>query len=325
MAQRVRALTWALLPASSFSTSALLPLCAGVAPNAYECARHKPPLMPGHHGRADLPLPWPGQELWLQGRPGRAEGLPLLAAALHSSPSPGTPQPGAGRGDPGAGPPLGQHQEGGSGSAPPLASSASSGSSWLGRVQSLMWGRGQGGGSEQDQWSLAAALDAFAKQLGQARTFGSLASFGRGLPRGGEAAVTASLKQQQDIALALASLLRPSAGSGTNLQLAPDGSVPAIPAPLKEAAAVQVGCAVADVNNFLVKFSWFCQAQAKMEALRAQGKPVPRTFKEVEELMGGSWTRTTGGTQGAAPSRNAACPCGSGKKFKRCCGAAAAA
>ena len=51
-------------------------------------------------------------------------------------------------------------------------------------------------------------LSEFADQLKRARQFGQLTSFGRGLPRGGEASVVASLKRQEDITRALASAVK---------------------------------------------------------------------------------------------------------------------
>ncbi|GBG85814.1 hypothetical protein CBR_g40624 [Chara braunii] len=45
------------------------------------------------------------------------------------------------------------------------------------------------------------------------------------------------------------------------------------------------------------------------------------SLHKMEELMGGRWSpEATRNFAKGPPSRNSPCPCGSGKKYKRCCG-----
>ncbi len=46
----------------------------------------------------------------------------------------------------------------------------------------------------------------------------------------------------------------------------------------------------------------------------------PEDIWDLERLLGGGTPRPAPVARGAAPGRNDPCPCGSGAKFKKCCG-----
>ncbi|KAF3783938.1 hypothetical protein EJ110_NYTH31256 [Nymphaea thermarum] len=115
----------------------------------------------------------------------------------------------------------------------------------------------------------------------------------------------------------------------------------------KRSAAEHCNCTIADVENALSKFVWAKEAHKKMEKLKEQGKPMPKTLADVhtcacynfvgndpettnnmhlhlqvQKMMGSSpldLARSNLAKSGQI-SRNALCPCGSNKKYKRCCG-----
>ncbi|XP_031496708.2 uncharacterized protein LOC116261912 isoform X1 [Nymphaea colorata] len=90
----------------------------------------------------------------------------------------------------------------------------------------------------------------------------------------------------------------------------------------KRIAAEHCNCTIADVENALSKFVWAKEAHKKMEKLKEQGKPMPKTLADVQKMMGSSpldLARSNLSKSGQI-SRNALCPCGSNKKYKRCCG-----
>lgn len=90
----------------------------------------------------------------------------------------------------------------------------------------------------------------------------------------------------------------------------------------KQEAAKQCNCTIADVENALAKFTWAKEAQMKIENLKKEGKPMPKSLAEVQKLMGSTpldLARSNLAKSGQI-SRNALCPCGSKKRYKRCCG-----
>ncbi|GMY21146.1 protein translocase subunit seca [Fagus crenata] len=90
----------------------------------------------------------------------------------------------------------------------------------------------------------------------------------------------------------------------------------------KQEAAKHCNCTVADVENALAKFTWAKEAQKKLEKLKEEGKPMPKSIAEVQKLMGSTpldIARSNLAKSGQI-SRNALCPCGSKKRYKRCCG-----
>ncbi|XVF42111.1 hypothetical protein PTKIN_Ptkin01aG0333800 [Pterospermum kingtungense] len=90
----------------------------------------------------------------------------------------------------------------------------------------------------------------------------------------------------------------------------------------KKEAAKQCDCTLLDVENALAKFTWAKEAHKKMIKLKEEGKPMPKSVAEVKKLMGttpSDLARSNMAKSGHI-SRNALCPCGSKKRYKRCCG-----
>ncbi|KAK9086548.1 hypothetical protein Syun_028942 [Stephania yunnanensis] len=90
----------------------------------------------------------------------------------------------------------------------------------------------------------------------------------------------------------------------------------------KQEAAKLCNCTIADVENALSKFTWAKEAQKKIAKLKEEGKPMPKSLAEVQKLVGSTpvdLARSNLAKSGQI-SRNALCPCGSKKRYKRCCG-----
>ncbi|KAL5994232.1 hypothetical protein ACLOJK_035104 [Asimina triloba] len=51
----------------------------------------------------------------------------------------------------------------------------------------------------------------------------------------------------------------------------------------KQSAAKHCNCSIADVENALSKFTWAKEAQKKMEKLKEEGKPIPKSLAEVQK------------------------------------------
>ncbi|CAI5974802.1 unnamed protein product [Closterium sp. NIES-64] len=169
----------------------------------------------------------------------------------------------------------------------------------------------------------------FANQLKRARQFGQLTTFGKSLPKGGQSVVTNSLRKQEVITLALAAYAAEAKLAGERLS---------IPFSVRQRVASETGSTMGEIDMLLAKYEWFAEAANRMQALQDQGKPLPRSFAEIEQMMGGPWSPPkTGarsgasaglaggaGSAAAAPARNNPCPCGSGKKYKSAAAAAPA-
>ncbi|KAK5786327.1 uncharacterized protein LOC108472635 [Gossypium arboreum] len=99
--------------------------------------------------------------------------------------------------------------------------------------------------------------------------------------------------------------------TGENLQLSQ-----------KKEAAKQCDCTLLDVENALAKFTWAKEVHKKMVQLKEEGKPMPKNFAEVQKLMGSTPLDLAkfNMAKSGEMSRNAPCPCGSKKRYKRCCG-----
>ncbi|CAN1182536.1 hypothetical protein LINPERHAP2_LOCUS36025, partial [Linum perenne] len=90
----------------------------------------------------------------------------------------------------------------------------------------------------------------------------------------------------------------------------------------EQAAAKHCNCTIAEVESALAKFTWAKQAQAKLDKMKEEGKPMPKSLAEVQKLMGNTpmdLARSNLAKSGQI-SRNAFCPCGSKKRYKKCCG-----
>lgn len=49
----------------------------------------------------------------------------------------------------------------------------------------------------------------------------------------------------------------------------------------KSDAAKHCNCTISEVEHILAKYSWAKQAQKKIEKLKEEGKPLPKSFSEV--------------------------------------------
>jgi hypothetical protein len=176
--------------------------------------------------------------------------------------------------------------------------------SWVDKIKGVFTGQ-----KPEDSQPAGAAssvtLENYADELKKARKLGSLAQFVRG--RSSEATMSDAFEKQEAIIRALAS----HDSSGERLE-----------AKHKAEAAKLCSCTIADVENALAKFTWAKEANKKMEKLKEQGKPMPKSLEEVQQLVGSTpmGIANTNLAKTGQISRNADCPCGSKKKYKRCCG-----
>ncbi|KAJ6802884.1 uncharacterized protein M6B38_346170 [Iris pallida] len=85
----------------------------------------------------------------------------------------------------------------------------------------------------------------------------------------------------------------------------------------KQDATVHCSCTISEVENALSKYTWAKEAQQKIDKLKEEGKPTPTSLSEVQKLMGSTPVDVG---KGGKLGRNSPCSCGSGKKYKRCCG-----
>ncbi|CAI5466256.1 unnamed protein product [Closterium sp. Yama58-4] len=216
----------------------------------------------------------------------------------------------------------------GGGAAAEAEGKGESGGGWLSRFQTfLRLGKGGAGkAGEKKRLTHAEGLTEFANQLKRARQFGQLTTFGKSLPKGGQSVVTNSLRKQEVITLALAAYAAEAKLADERLS---------IPFSVRQRVASETGSTMGEIDMLLAKYEWFAEAANRMQALQDEGKPLPRSFAEIEQMMGGPWSppkkgagsgASSGsaggaGSAAAAPARNSPCPCGSGKRYKRCCGA----
>lgn len=145
----------------------------------------------------------------------------------------------------------------------------------------------------------------FADELGKARKLGTLKQYIVG--RSSEATFADAFGKQE----AILRYLGAYDPTGENLQISQ-----------KQEATKHCNCTIADVENTLAKFAWAKDAQKKLQKLKEEGKPMPKTMAEVQKLMGSTpldLAKSNMAKSGQI-SRNAFCPCGSKKRYKRCCG-----
>ncbi|KAK4406548.1 hypothetical protein Sango_0661300 [Sesamum angolense] len=142
----------------------------------------------------------------------------------------------------------------------------------------------------------------FAEEMSKARKLGTLKQYIVG--RSSEATFHDAFRKQE----AIIRFLGGFDPTGENIK-----------ASQKMEAAKQCNCTLLDVENALSKFTWAKEAQRKIEQLKAEGKPMPKSMAEIQKLMGSSpldIARTNLAKSGQI-SRNAPCPCGSRKLYKR--------
>ncbi|KAL2954519.1 hypothetical protein AAZX31_19G226800 [Glycine max] len=152
---------------------------------------------------------------------------------------------------------------------------------------------------------LLLTLTGFADEMKNAKRIGAFKEFMVG--RSSEATFSSAFDKYEAIIRFLGAL----DPTGENLQTTQ-----------KQEAAKHCNCTIADVENALAKFTWAKEAQKKLEKLKEEGKPMPKSFAEVQKLVGSTPLDLARSNlaQAGQISRNALCPCGSKKRYKRCCG-----
>ncbi|ERN16926.1 hypothetical protein AMTR_s00057p00181010 [Amborella trichopoda] len=180
-------------------------------------------------------------------------------------------------------------------------------SGWMDKIKGVLTGK-EDQPESQTQTKVSAetfTLLNFADQLKMARKVGSFKQFMVG--RSSEATFSDAFEKQEAILRYLGTL----DPTGEHLESSQ-----------KSSAAKHCNCTIADVENTLSKYTWAKEAQKKIEKLKEEGKPIPTTMGEVQKLMGSTpvdIARSNLAKSGQI-SRNALCPCGSKKRYKRCCG-----
>ncbi|XP_078165775.1 SEC-C motif protein isoform X2 [Carex rostrata] len=171
---------------------------------------------------------------------------------------------------------------------------------WFDKIKSAVTGKGAD--PQPDSFSLIY----FAEQMDKARKLGTFKNFVMG--RCSEATISNAFEKHSAILRYLGSI----DATGENLTNSH-----------KSDAVKHCNCTIADVEHILAKYSWAKEAQRKIDKLKEEGKPLPKSFSEVQKLVG--TTPLEVGRENLAKtgqiSRNAPCPCRSGKRYKRCCGA----
>ncbi|XP_047958581.1 protein translocase subunit SecA 1 [Salvia hispanica] len=175
--------------------------------------------------------------------------------------------------------------------------------SWMDKVKGVLTGQKTEPPPSQSAQSFTLLL--FAEEMRKARKLGTLKQFVVG--RSSEATFNDAFEKQEAIIRYLGGV----DNTGENIQTKH-----------KQDAAKQCNCTLTEVENTLAKFTWAKQAQAKLEQLQAEGKPIPKSMSEIQKMMGSSaldLARSNMAKSGKT-SRNSPCPCGSKKLYKRCCG-----
>ncbi|CAN6214204.1 unnamed protein product [Urochloa humidicola] len=173
---------------------------------------------------------------------------------------------------------------------------------WFDKIKSTFTGKKPDAASEADAFTLIK----FADSMEMARKVGAFKNFVAG--RASEATVVNAFEKHSAVLRYLGAI----DPTGEKLQNSD-----------KVNATKHCNCTIADVEHILAKYTWAKDAQKKMAKIKEEGKPLPKTFNEIQNLMGS--TPTDVGRSNLAKSgqisRNALCPCGSKKRYKRCCGA----
>ncbi|KAI3747446.1 hypothetical protein L6452_09903 [Arctium lappa] len=178
--------------------------------------------------------------------------------------------------------------------------------SWVNKIKGAFTGQKPTSPTNEDVTVQSFTLLRFADELKRAQKLGTFKQYIVG--RSSEATYADAFGKQEAIIRFLGGL----DPTGENL----------LPSQKKEAAK-HCNCTIADVENTLAKFTWAREAQKKIEKLKDEGKPMPKSIDEVQKLMGSTpmdVARSSMAKSGQI-SRNALCPCGSKKRYKRCCGA----
>ncbi|KAL2954518.1 hypothetical protein AAZX31_19G226800 [Glycine max] len=182
-----------------------------------------------------------------------------------------------------------------------ISSTAQLQGSWMEKVKNVITGQNSTPQSQGD----ASESFSFADEMKNAKRIGAFKEFMVG--RSSEATFSSAFDKYEAIIRFLGAL----DPTGENLQTTQ-----------KQEAAKHCNCTIADVENALAKFTWAKEAQKKLEKLKEEGKPMPKSFAEVQKLVGSTPLDLARSNlaQAGQISRNALCPCGSKKRYKRCCG-----
>lgn len=189
-------------------------------------------------------------------------------------------------------------------------------SSWVGKIKGVFKGNSPAEPAQEhppaeptQQHSPAFTLLTCADELKKVRRVEKLTKVLKMQPRVSEGTVTESLDKYETILRALAK----HDPTGQHLD-----------AKQKTEVATQCGCTIQDINRVLTKYDWMKEAHTKVLQMKEKGEGLPKTMEEMEKLLVGSSPLKRNLSQSASKSvevgRNAPCTCGSGKKYKRCCG-----
>eukprot|EP00242_Pyramimonas_sp_CCMP2087_P017486 CAMPEP_0198204274 /NCGR_PEP_ID=MMETSP1445-20131203/7685_1 /TAXON_ID=36898 /ORGANISM="Pyramimonas sp., Strain CCMP2087" /LENGTH=196 /DNA_ID=CAMNT_0043876077 /DNA_START=306 /DNA_END=899 /DNA_ORIENTATION=- len=166
-------------------------------------------------------------------------------------------------------------------------------------------------------------LDDYATQLSRASKLGSVASM---LPESMRGQLTKEAAQRASEVYTLQVKI-------VGAMTADEKAVPAKISPdAKKRIALEAGTTPQAVTDTLGKYNYMNNAVLKMGALKRQGKELPKTWEDMEKTMGGGYRGVVAPgrqaehisganvvSEAGAPGKNAPCPCGSRKLFKRCC------
>ncbi|KAJ4763959.1 Protein translocase subunit SecA 1 [Rhynchospora pubera] len=171
---------------------------------------------------------------------------------------------------------------------------------WFDKIKSAVTGKAA------DPKPESFSLIDFAEQMDKARKLGQFKNFVVG--RCSETTITHAFEKHSAILRYLGSI---------------DATGEKLTNTHKSDAAKHCNCTIAEVEHILAKYSWAKEAQKKIEKLKEEGKPLPKSFSEVQKLVGSSPLEVgrSNLAKSGQISRNALCPCGSQKRYKRCCGA----
>ncbi|GMN25311.1 hypothetical protein TIFTF001_000877 [Ficus carica] len=140
-------------------------------------------------------------------------------------------------------------------------------SSWTDKIKGIFTGKKspeEGSQITSDSFTLLR----FADELKKAKRMGTFKQYVVG--RSSEATFADAFEKQEAIIRYLGGF----DATGENLQTNH-----------KQEAAKQCNCSIADVENALAKFTWAKEAQMKIENLKKEGKPMPKSLAEVQRLM----------------------------------------
>ncbi|KAH9603970.1 hypothetical protein KSS87_023573, partial [Heliosperma pusillum] len=178
--------------------------------------------------------------------------------------------------------------------------------SWVDSIKGVFTGKNKSTDSKDSKDSSkpsedSFSLNSFADELGKARKLGTLKQYIVG--RSSEATFVDAFEKQE----AILRYLGKFNANGENLQPSQ-----------KQEAAKNCKCTIADVENTLAKYTWAKEAQMKLQRLKDEGKPIPKTMAEVQKLMGTTPLDLAKSSMAKSGniSRNAFCPCGSKKRYK---------